>query len=97
MSRDFRLCVTRPFSKVSKSEKFQCQTGHHAVTHVIYTPAMQYNTPVTMHADTCFCMIAKVPTTAAAAKSMRLTMKHDAAEFCIPEIIKKCCHDSTCT
>jgi len=49
-------------------------------------PAMQYSTPVTMQADTCFCMIANVPTAAAAARSIRLTIKHEAAEFCIPGI-----------
>lgn len=47
-------------------------------------PAIQYNTPVTIQADTCFCIMANVPTPAAAARSIRLTMKQDAAEFCIP-------------
>jgi len=42
-----------------------------------------------MQADTCFWMMPNVPTAAAATKSMTLTMKHEAAEFCMPTITRE--------
>ena len=48
-------------------------------------PVIQYKTPVTIQADTCRRNIANTPVAAAATRSIRLTIKQEAAEFCIPE------------
>ena len=46
-----------------------------------------YMTPVTIQDDTCFVTIPKVPVIAAVSRHIRDTIMHDAAEFCIPEMI----------